>query len=94
MLLRECSISVATWAPFCLKFYCNGHCGLARKPTAKGIGYILADNAFVRTDDWTRAQQLANALSPNQLHRIPDRYAMLCCPVSDVFGHSYHWSLM
>ena len=33
-------------------------------------------------------------LSPDQLHRTLDRYAKLYCPVSDVFGQSYHWSLM
>jgi hypothetical protein len=61
---------------------------------AEGIGYSMADNAFVRIDDWRRAQQLADALSPDQLHRILDGYAELCCPVSEAFGQSYHWSLM
>src|ERR1700722_6101887 len=51
------------------------------------------DNAFVRIDDWVRAQELADRLSPDQLHRTLDRYADQCCPVSDVFGQSYHWSL-
>jgi hypothetical protein len=87
-------LRVPTWAPFRLQFYCNGHGWLARKLTAQGIGYTMADNAFVRMDDWARAQQLADTLSPDQLHRILDRYAKLCCPVSDVFGQSYHWSLM
>ena len=54
----------------------------------------MADNAFVRIDDWTRAQELADSLSPDQLHRTLDRYAAQCCPVSDAFGQSYHWSLM
>ena len=54
----------------------------------------MADNAFVRIDDWARAQALADSLSPDQLHRMLDRYAGLCCPVSEVFGQSYHWSLM
>jgi hypothetical protein len=54
----------------------------------------MADNAFVRIDDWTRAQELAASLSPDQLHRTLDRYAAKCCPVSDTFGQSYHWSLM
>ena len=52
----------------------------------------MADNAFVRIDDWGLAQ--ADTLSPDQLHRTLDRYAKLYCPVSDVFGQSYHWSLM
>jgi hypothetical protein len=54
----------------------------------------MADNAFVRIDDWSRAQELADRLSPDQLHRTLDRYAGRCCPVSGVFGQSYHWSLM
>jgi hypothetical protein len=54
----------------------------------------MADNAFIRIDDWPRAQALADTLSPDQLHRTLDRYANWCCPVSDVFGQSYHWSLM
>jgi hypothetical protein len=87
-------LRVPTWAPFRLRFHCNGHSWLARKLTAKGTGYTMADNAFVRIDDRTRAQQLADDLSPDQLHRTLDRYAALCCPVSDVFGQSYHWSLM
>src|SRR5271157_4082527 len=87
-------LRVPTWAPFRLQFYCNGHSWLARKLTAEGIGYTMADNAFLRIDDWTRAQELADTLSPDQLHRTLDRYARLYCPVSDVFGQSYHWSLM
>ena len=87
-------LRVPTWCPFRLQFYCNGHSWLARKLTAKGIGYTMADNAFVRIDDWPRAQALADSLSPDQLHRTLDRYAEQCCPVSDAFGQSYHWSLM
>jgi hypothetical protein len=87
-------LRVPTWCPFRLQFYCNGHSWLARQMTAAGIGYTMADNAFVRIDDWSRAQHLADALSPDQLHRVLDHYAGLCCPVCDVFGQSYHWSLM
>ena len=87
-------LRVPTWAPFRLQFYCNGHSWLARKLDANGIGYTMADNAFLRIDDWSRAQELADSLSPDQLHRTLDRYAKQCCPVSDVFGQSYHWSLM
>jgi hypothetical protein len=87
-------LRVSTWAPFRLQFYCNGHSWLARKLTAEGIGYTMADNAFVRIDDWAGAQELADSLSPDQLHRALDRYAAQCCPVSDEFGQSYHWSLM
>ena len=52
-----------TWAPFRLQFYCNGHSWLARKLTGKGIGYTMADNAFVHIDDWALAQALADTLA-------------------------------
>ena len=52
-------LRVPTWAPFRLQFYCNGHSRLARKLSAKGIGYTMADNAFVHIDDWALAQALA-----------------------------------
>jgi hypothetical protein len=87
-------LRVPTWCPFRLQFYCNGHGWLARKLAAAGIGYTAADNAFLRIDDWQKAQALADDLSPDDLHRILDRYAEQCCPLRDVFGQSYHWSLM
>jgi hypothetical protein len=87
-------LRVPTWCPFRLQFYCNGHSWLARQLMKAGIDYVMADNAFIRIDDWERAQQLADSLSPDVLHRILDRYAKECCPVLDVFGQTYHWSLM
>jgi hypothetical protein len=87
-------LRVPTWSPFRLQFYCNGHSGLARRLAAEGIGFTMADNAFVRIDDWHRAQELADGFSPDLLHRVLDHYAAQCCPVLDVFGQTYHWSLM
>ena len=87
-------IRVPTWAPFRLQIYCNGHSWLARRLTAEGIGFIAEDNAFLRINDWDRAQELADGFSPKKLHHILDRYAAMCCPVLDVFRQSYHWSLM
>jgi hypothetical protein len=57
-------LRVPTWAPFRLQFYCNAHSWLARKLAAEGIGYSMTDNAFVRVDDWVRAQELADSLRP------------------------------
>jgi hypothetical protein len=89
-----CYLRVPTWCPFRLQFYCNGHGWLANQLRSRGIGFTLADNAFVRIDDWERAQALADALSPKALHRVLDRYARLCCPVEKTIDHRYHWSLM
>lgn len=87
-------LRVPTWAPFRLQFYCNGHSRLARQLAAEDIGFTAADNAFIRIADWQRAQDLADGFSPDRLHRVLDRYAVLCCPVLEVFGQTYHWSLM
>jgi hypothetical protein len=87
-------LRVPTWCPFRLQFYGNGHNWLARRLAAAGIGFTMADNAFAKIDDWPRAQALADALSPDALHQILDRYAAQCCPVLDVFPHAYHWGLM
>jgi hypothetical protein len=48
-------LRVPTWCPFRLQFYCNGHSWLARQLAATGIGFTLADNAFLQIDDWQRA---------------------------------------
>jgi hypothetical protein len=85
---------VPTYCPFRLQFYCNGHSWLAKKLAAEGIEFTLLDNAFVRIEDWAQAQALADSLQPDALHRILDRYARECCPVLEVFGQRYHWSLM
>jgi hypothetical protein len=87
-------VRVPTWCPFRLQVYCNGHSWLARQLTAAGIGFVMADNAFLRIDDWAQAQHLADGLSPDDLHRLLDGYAEQCCPVFDVFHQTYHWSLM
>src|SRR4029077_17980098 len=69
-------LRVPTWCPFRLQFYCNGHSWLARRLTAAGIGFTLADNAFLRIVDRARAQNFADGPSPDHLHRVLDHY----CP--------------
>lgn len=91
--LGLCYLRVPTWAPFGLQFYCNGHSALARALAREGIDFVQEDNAFLRVADLERAQALADAFSPDTLHRRLDRYAQWLCPVLDVFGQTYHWSL-
>ncbi|MGH8830523.1 MAG: hypothetical protein ACREXV_05455, partial [Polaromonas sp.] len=40
-----------------------------------GIDFVQADNAFLRIDNLPRAQALADALSPDMLHKRLDVYA-------------------
>ncbi len=86
-------LRVPTWTPFRLQFYCNGRNWLARRLTAEGIDFTMADKAFLRIADWPRAQEIADGFSPDRLHAVLDRYAALCCPVLDVFEQVYHLSL-
>ena len=91
--LGLCYMRVPTWAPFSLQFYCNGHSALAQSLKCEGIDFVQADNCFVRVDNMARAQELADALSPDMLHKHLDKYAQQLCPVLDVFGQTYHWSI-
>src|SRR6202521_5853869 len=91
--LGLCYLRVPTWAPFGLQFYCNGHGAVARALKREAVGFVQADTAFLRIADVDRAQAIADALSPDMLHERLDRYAQWLCPVLDVFGQTYHWSL-
>jgi hypothetical protein len=92
--LGLCYLRVPTWAPFALQFYCNGHSALARSLAHEGIDFLQEDNAFLRVADLARAQALADAFNPEQLHRRLTRYAHWLCPVAQVFAQDdWHWSL-
>lgn len=89
-----CHLRVPTWVPFTLQFYCNGHSALACSLRREGIDFVQQDNAFLRVANLARAQALANAFNPEQLHRRLKRYAHWLCPVADVFFHDdWHWSI-
>lgn len=92
--LGLCYLRVPTWAPFRLQFYFNGHNRLACRLRAAGIGFAMADNAFVAIEDFERAQEMARDLGVEALHRLLDRLARLFCPVVGRFAGGYHWSLM
>ncbi|MBE0475474.1 hypothetical protein, partial [Rhodoferax sp.] len=91
--LGLCYLRVPTWAPFSLQFYCNGHSALAQSLKREGIDFVQADNCFLRIDNMARAQEIADSLSPDMLHQHLDKYAQKLCPVLDVFGQTYHWSI-
>ncbi len=88
-----CYLRVPTWCPFGLQFYFNGHNWLARQLDKAGIGYTLLDNAFVRLDDVSASQRIADAVPIRALHHALDRFARMYCPVVRQFG-GYHWTLM
>jgi hypothetical protein len=92
--LGLCYLRVPTWCPFRLQFYCNGHNGLANQLAVHGIGFELADNAFLAIADFAQANQLADAFAVEALHAKLDAYAALYCPVVKTLQMSYNWSLM
>ena len=59
----------------------------------EGIDCVQADNCFLHIDNMERAQELADSLSPDMLHKHLDKYAQQLCPILDVFGQAYHWSI-
>jgi len=92
--LGLCYVRVPTWAPFRLQVYFNGHNWLARQLDRRGIGYKLADNAFLHIDDFAAAQRIADALDVGPVHKALDRFAAVFCPAARAFRCRYQWTLM
>lgn len=92
--LGLCYLRVPTWAPFRLQFYFNGHNQLAAWLAKRKVSCCLMENVFIEIEDFARAQQLADALDVNRLHRRLDQVAREFCPVIRHFPSGYHWSLM
>ena len=87
-------IRIPTWCPFRLQIYFNGHNLLAGKLKAHGIGYTMIDNAFDSIEDASKAQELSDSFSVEELHRKFDELAWKYCPVYKELGLRYHWSVM
>lgn len=86
------SLRVPTWCPFRLQVWVNGHSWLVRRLRQAEIAVRTADNAIVETD-WERAQEEADHLQPETLHRILDDYVREVCPLEEVLETGCHWSL-
>jgi DNA-binding MarR family transcriptional regulator len=84
---------VATWAPFSIAVYFNGHSWLARQLTDRGIKHRRVDNAFVEIEQWDVAQKIADAFEVPRLHKTLDLFAKTFCPVLDELGLACHWGL-
>jgi hypothetical protein len=92
--LGLCYLRVPTWCPFRLQFYFNGHAWLANKLRANNIQFETVDNAFAHIADYTMANQLANELDVESLHKRLDTFAQLYCPVVTELELAYQWSIM
>ncbi len=89
-------LNLATQARVEQEYHRSLHTGLKATPPQRYLRDPVArapafDNCACK---WERAQELADKLSPDLLHKIVDHYAEQCCPILSVFGQRYHWSLM
>lgn len=89
-----CYLRVPTWVPFRLQFYFNGHSWLANQFKKHNVNHTMIDNAFVKIDDFKKAQQLSNNFRAETLHQILDHYAKQFCPIIKELKLSYYWSIM
>ena len=90
-------LRVPTWAPFrAANSTAMAHiAGWRASWSAKGIGYTMADNAFVRRSMTGPARR--NWRIPSRPTNCTARWIAMprsAAQVSDAFGQSYHWSLM
>jgi hypothetical protein len=92
--LGLCYVRVPTWCPFRLQIYFNGHNWLANQLKKRKLNYQLIDNLFVSLDNFTKAQQIADRLKVNMIHKILDRFAHQYCPIIKKLKLRYHWSIM
>lgn len=87
-------VRVPTWCPFRLQVYINGHHLLSNQLKAEGIAHTVIDNAFDSISDVARAQQLADEIAVEKIHRKLEEFAWKFCPVYKQFNLRYHWTIM
>ncbi len=87
-------IRVPTWCPFKLQIYINGHNILANELDKCGVKYSMLDNSFDYIEDFSKAQEICNAIDIKKIHRRLDKLARTYCPVAKSFNQVYHWSIM
>jgi hypothetical protein len=87
-------VRIPTWLPCRLQVYINGHNRLAASMKQNNISFKQIDNLFTSIDSFSRAQDLSDEFSPEQLHSFLDRCAKLYCPAVTELGAVYHWSIM
>ncbi len=85
---------VPTWCPFKLQVYINGHNILANELNRNNIKYTMLDNAFDYIEDFTRSQEICDAIDIKKIHERLDVLSKKYCPVISHFNQVYHWSIM
>jgi len=84
---------LSSWCPFEMQIYMNGHSWLKQQLDQCGIGSTLVDNAFLKIDDWQRAQEISDQLQVGKLHQAFDQIAQRYCPLLGKLQWTYRWSI-
>ena len=86
-------VKIQSWFPLTMQVYINGHDFLAKKLDSIGIGYTLADNAFIGVADFEAAQACANRLLKVNLPRLLGQLARQFNPLlgKELRGKEYYW---
>jgi hypothetical protein len=93
--LGLCHVRLQSWFPFEVQVWANGREILARALHAAGVGYLRHANAFLKIDDWGRAQKIANRLARKAWPRLLDRLVRPLNPVLATIARAgfggYYW---
>lgn len=88
---------IQTWFPFSIQVCLNGRSWLARQMARRGMGYLQADNCFVRLSDPAGAQHLMDGLLrwdwPSYLASVAARVNPVLPEILRGYRVEYYWSV-
>lgn len=88
-------IKIATYFPYPLKVWCNGHEWAKRRAQEEGLAYTELKNGFATCEDAARLQAICDGLGPTQIQRFFDRWIETIPTPFDVDDRlaGYWWEL-
>jgi hypothetical protein len=86
-------VRLASWFPFTVQIYMNGHQWLQRRLDAEGIGYELCENYFPSVAEPERVQEISDGFANLNFQSILSDFAAQVNPLlADLLrGGSYYW---
>ncbi len=88
-------IKIATYFPYPLKVWANGHEWAKRRAEDEGLAYTELRNGFGACEDPARLQVICDELGPTQIQRFFDRWILVIPTPFDVEDRlaGYWWEL-
>ena len=86
-------VRLQSWLPFMIQVYVNGHEWLAKRLKQKDIKYDKLENAFVRIQDCTKAQKIADQFCKRRWEKLLAVFARRVNPLMNgiLKGMEYYW---